>query len=669
MTFAITPTNTQFIITGDMNNNKSLVITLNKALAPILSSCLKPALDQHQQSMSQYQFERDCVIPYINGAWLDKKMFLRTNAMLAQAAEDKLIKHPKGQAFPIFYPAVLRPLLEKSLTRKVKQSSANVIVKPLPSPLPKPSLSPNSLYNNIGLLYLPNAYVVPGDMFNEMYGWDSFFIVKGLLASANYILTRPHSVVWSASDKQLVHLSDNNKSPYYYYAYVEKLFQIAKGMVDNHIFEIDFYGGFILNANRTYYLTRSQPPLFTEEALAVYHFATRDNMPYDETLAPFLKQINNKFTQPVDYKTWLKQEVLPAGIRYYRFWTDPTDTIFAEKSNPRVVTTRDAAGKSFTVYRFYTDGVGPAPEVARSTQPQNVALYQQAGEYFAKHPQQNLDNWFYNPKHRCKGLQVHQNCGDAQFGLTQHFYASDRAIRESGFDLSSRFGKVGQLATAYAPISLNVLIYQMGNELNTIASITNSTPPVKTTVLQQQKETINHFFVNAKGQYSDRLVIKLPIKSSPSTYLYATNFYPLWSSALTTASMTNTMIHAGLEQHHVGDRDTSLLPNGKQAQFGIPTSLTSSLMQWDYPYAWAPIQYFIGQGLKNQHRPQLAYRVMQDWLNAGDVFFSQTGDFIEKYVSYDALADKRIKYGYAQAQKGFGWTNAVYMQFYNQLYG
>jgi hypothetical protein len=27
-----------------------------------------------------------------------------------------------------------------------------------------------------GLLYLPKPYVVPGGRFNEMYGWDSYFI-------------------------------------------------------------------------------------------------------------------------------------------------------------------------------------------------------------------------------------------------------------------------------------------------------------------------------------------------------------------------------------------------------------------------------------------------------------------------------------------------------------
>src|SRR5262249_27810115 len=32
-----------------------------------------------------------------------------------------------------------------------------------------------------GLLYLPRPYVVPGGRFNEMYGWDSYFIQLGLL--------------------------------------------------------------------------------------------------------------------------------------------------------------------------------------------------------------------------------------------------------------------------------------------------------------------------------------------------------------------------------------------------------------------------------------------------------------------------------------------------------
>src|SRR5579863_8361483 len=82
-----------------------------------------------------------------------------------------------------------------------------------------------------GLLYLPNKYVVPGGRFNEMYGWDSYFIIQGLLQSGRL--------------------------------------ELARGMVENFFFEIENYGA-MLNANRTYYLTRSQPPFMSSMVVEVY---------------------------------------------------------------------------------------------------------------------------------------------------------------------------------------------------------------------------------------------------------------------------------------------------------------------------------------------------------------------------------------------------------------
>src|SRR5215471_5286802 len=84
-----------------------------------------------------------------------------------------------------------------------------------------------------GLLFLPYPYVVPGGRFNEMYGWDSYFIIRGLLR--------------------------DNKP------------ELARGMIENFFFEIDHYGS-ILNANRTYYFTRSQPPFLTSMIQAYYDF-------------------------------------------------------------------------------------------------------------------------------------------------------------------------------------------------------------------------------------------------------------------------------------------------------------------------------------------------------------------------------------------------------------
>ena len=82
-----------------------------------------------------------------------------------------------------------------------------------------------------GLLYLKNKYVVPGGRFNEMYGWDSYFIIRGLLRDGRL--------------------------------------DLARGMVENFFFEIEHYGA-VLNANRTYYLTRSQPPFLSSMVMAVH---------------------------------------------------------------------------------------------------------------------------------------------------------------------------------------------------------------------------------------------------------------------------------------------------------------------------------------------------------------------------------------------------------------
>jgi alpha,alpha-trehalase len=73
------------------------------------------------------------------------------------------------------------------------------------------------------LLPLPNDYVVPGGRFREVYYWDSYFTMLGLKVSGEH--------------------------------------QLIRDMVENFAYLIDEVGH-IPNGNRTYYLTRSQPPFF-----------------------------------------------------------------------------------------------------------------------------------------------------------------------------------------------------------------------------------------------------------------------------------------------------------------------------------------------------------------------------------------------------------------------
>ncbi|MCB0373787.1 MAG: trehalase, partial [Muricauda sp.] len=83
--------------------------------------------------------------------------------------------------------------------------------------------NPDSVIANSSRIALPHNYIVPGGRFQEIYYWDSYFTMEGLLV-------------------------DNQD-------------EVAKSMVDNFAFLIDSLG-FIPNGTRDYYNTRSQPPYF-----------------------------------------------------------------------------------------------------------------------------------------------------------------------------------------------------------------------------------------------------------------------------------------------------------------------------------------------------------------------------------------------------------------------
>ncbi|CAJ0928868.1 unnamed protein product, partial [Mesorhabditis belari] len=86
------------------------------------------------------------------------------------------------------------------------------------------------------LIALPHPFIVPGGRFRELYYWDSFFTIKGLIAS--------------------------------------QMFETVRGMIHNMQFLIEQYG-FVPNGNRIYYLNRSQPPVLAW-CVHAYYKATKD---------------------------------------------------------------------------------------------------------------------------------------------------------------------------------------------------------------------------------------------------------------------------------------------------------------------------------------------------------------------------------------------------------
>ncbi|PAV90097.1 hypothetical protein WR25_25281 isoform B [Diploscapter pachys] len=99
------------------------------------------------------------------------------------------------------------------------------------------------------IIPVPNPFVVPGGRFREMYYWDSFFTIKGLIAS--------------------------------------KMMKTVQGMIENMQYLAEMYG-FIPNGNRLYYLNRSQPPLLTW-CVYEYYKATHD-LEFVAKLLPTLRK-------------------------------------------------------------------------------------------------------------------------------------------------------------------------------------------------------------------------------------------------------------------------------------------------------------------------------------------------------------------------------------------
>ncbi|MDH5381418.1 MAG: trehalase family glycosidase, partial [Cyclobacteriaceae bacterium] len=109
---------------------------------------------------------------------------------------------------------------------------------------------PDSIVEGTTLIPLPFKYVVPGGRFREIYYWDSYFTMEGLVAS-------------------------NHKD-------------LAVSMVDNFAWLVDTVG-FIPNGNRKYYSGRSQPPFF---AMMVNLVAGNDRTLFLKYLPALEKEYN-----------------------------------------------------------------------------------------------------------------------------------------------------------------------------------------------------------------------------------------------------------------------------------------------------------------------------------------------------------------------------------------
>jgi len=142
------------------------------------------------------------------------------------------------------------------------------------------------------LLKLPKPYIVPGGRFNEFFYWDSYFVMLGLQVSGRI--------------------------------------EMMKNIVENCAYLINEFG-FVPNASRTYFLSRSQPPYFSLMLDLIFE-STNDEKIYSQ------------------YFETLEKE--------YQFWMDGADYLENGNNYRRVVKTQDGD----FLNRYFDDENNPRPE-------------------------------------------------------------------------------------------------------------------------------------------------------------------------------------------------------------------------------------------------------------------------------------------------------------------
>jgi len=521
------------------------------------------------------------ILDYISSGW---------DTLTRSMTECKSIVDPKiaGQSVLYLPKEMTEPASVQTLT-----GNCNVRAEHLPMQIEHLGQISTSNIDPPGLLYLPNKYVVPGGRFNEMYGWDSYFIIRGLLRAGRL--------------------------------------DLARAMVDNFLFEIEHYGA-MLNANRTYYLTRSQPPFVSSMFVDVYE-AMRNQPGRRNASVP---------TQ--EDKAWLERAYKDLS-KDYEMWTH----------EPHL------AGET-GLSRYYDFGDGPPPEAVKD----ESGFYRKVAEYFFFHPAQSHEYVVQNgqaaPDTAAGAAYTLQVC-DAQktmtasqcepareFKLSRDYYKGDRSMRESGFDVSFRFGAFGASTHHYAPVCLNSLLYKMEKDLEQVSGWLGRNDDAKSWSerAEKRKALITKYLWNAeRGMFFDYEFVTKRM----SEYKYASTFYPLWAGLATPEQAK--AVAANLKAFdHSG---------------GVAMSTEDTGAQWDLPYGWGNIEMIVVEGLRRYEFNKDADRVSYEFLSTVAENFRRDGVIVEKYNVVTRSSEAHAKLGYHMNVVGFGWTNAAFLELLHNL--
>jgi alpha,alpha-trehalase len=456
-------------------------------------------------------------------------------------------------------------------------------------------------------------YVVPGGRFNELYGWDSYFHVLGLLQDGHAAL--------------------------------------ARAVVDNQLYEVEHYGQ-VLNANRTYYLTRSQPPLLSSAVREIWERA-RTPLKIDEL--------------------WLKRALQLLTKDYQTVWAG------ARRRSPlcaRVAPSGQGASNSDRVClsTYHAEGMGEPPEV----EPGHFDwLYQSRAGVWDQDAQQ------LRAAYRARSLPA------SQLQDLDRFFLHDRSMRESGHDTTYRWtvpitehGRTmwQDRCADFATVDLNALLFKMELDLATLsAELAEPDAQMWCERARTRKALVQKYLFNGELFVDYQMMLnaqgELLAEGTQSKVVSATTFYPLWASVPSPCTDEQGLPLSLLaDQAQAQGVVLHALPLLEAAGGLMATERRSTFegsewtpRQWDAPFGWAPHQILAWSGLRRWGMDDVAERLSYKWLymiakNAHDFH----GTVPEKYDVVRRSHHVFAEYGNVGTdfayitQEGFGWMNASF---------
>ncbi|MEP7109506.1 MAG: alpha,alpha-trehalase TreA [Ferruginibacter sp.] len=393
------------------------------------------------------------------------------------------------------------------------------------------SASANKVKDSAGnsLLALPYPYIVPGGRFREVYYWDSYFTMLGLKESGEY--------------------------------------DMIENMVKNFAYLINTYGH-IPNGNRSYYLSRSQPPFFS-------------------LMVELLAGIRGSTV----YKTYL-----PAMEKEYAYWMDGADKIKSGTSFKHLIKLDDGT----LLNRYCDESSSPRQESYK----EDYEIAEAAANDLAMRIR-------VSSPEALKRVLAEKN---ASVNLNL------RSAAESGWDFSTRWFADGKAletiqTTNIIPVDLNCLLYALEMNIskakklsdfkNSAAFYLQKANKRKAAILKYCWNDKTKFFFDYNG-----------VSKNILNDITAAALFPLFVKIASPDQASG--VEATTKKYLVKDG-------------GIVTTIQHSGQQWDAPNGWAPLQWISVIGLRNYEKNETAGKIAKGWLSLNEKVYAATGKMMEKY--------------------------------------